>query len=85
MSIIGIRSHGGRDTVFLIPQESHIGTLKLKNILLSEDYQPTVTDFGFAGYIGSAKDQRKRSTTFCGSYSYVAPAILQGTSPRSFD
>ncbi|KAK2564458.1 Testis-specific serine/threonine-protein kinase 3 [Acropora cervicornis] len=52
--------------------------LKLENILLSEDFQPIVTDFGFARYIGIAKDQRKRSTTFCGSYSYVAPEILQG-------
>ncbi|XP_068739100.1 testis-specific serine/threonine-protein kinase 3-like [Montipora capricornis] len=52
--------------------------LKLENILLSEDYQPIVTDFGFARYIGSTKAQRKRSTTFCGSYSYVAPEILRG-------
>lgn len=64
--------------------------LKLENILLSEDFQPIVTDFGFARYIGIAKDQRKRSTTFCGSYSYVAPEILQGAYTmtlieRSFD
>ena len=53
--------------------------LKLENILLSEDNQPIVTDFGFARYIGSTEDQRARSRTFCGSYAYVAPEILQGT------
>ena len=53
--------------------------LKLENILLSEDDQPIVTDFGFARYVGSTKDRRTRSTTFCGSYAYVAPEILQGT------
>lgn len=52
--------------------------LKLENILLSVDNQPTVTDFGFARYIGQKKDQRARSKTFCGSYAYVAPEILQG-------
>lgn len=53
--------------------------LKLENILLSEDNQPIVTDFGFARYIGSIENQRARSRTFCGSYAYVAPEILQGT------
>ncbi|CAH3165215.1 unnamed protein product [Porites lobata] len=52
--------------------------LKLENILLSEDNQPIVTDFGFARYIGSIENQRARSRTFCGSYAYVAPEILQG-------
>ena len=53
--------------------------LKLENILLSEDNQPIVTDFGFARYVGGTEDQRARSRTFCGSYAYVAPEILQGT------
>lgn len=52
--------------------------LKLENILLSVDNQPIVTDFGFARYIGHEKNQRARSRTFCGSYAYVAPEILQG-------
>nr|XP_058959752.1 testis-specific serine/threonine-protein kinase 3-like [Pocillopora verrucosa] len=52
--------------------------LKLENILLSEENEPIVTDFGFARYIGAASDQRTRSRTFCGSYAYVAPEILQG-------
>lgn len=52
--------------------------LKLENILLSDENEPIVTDFGFARYIGAATDQRTRSRTFCGSYAYVAPEILQG-------
>ncbi|KAJ7365715.1 hypothetical protein OS493_002431 [Desmophyllum pertusum] len=52
--------------------------LKLENILLSDDHQPIVTDFGFARYIGKIESQRARSRTFCGSYAYVAPEILQG-------
>lgn len=54
--------------------------LKLENILLSENNEPIVTDFGFARYIGMDEDQRTRSRTFCGSYAYVAPEILQGNS-----
>ena len=67
------------DIVLLLHSGVTHRDLKLENILLSEDYQPIVTDFGFARYIGSTKAHRKRSTTFCGSYSYVAPEILRGT------
>lgn len=64
---------------FMLPGVTH-RDLKLENILLSEKNEPIVTDFGFARYIGAASDQRTRSRTFCGSYAYVAPEILQGNS-----
>ena len=56
--------------------------LKLENILLSEENLPIVTDFGFARYIGHKENQRVRSRTFCGSYAYVAPEILQGNDKK---
>ncbi|PFX34490.1 Testis-specific serine/threonine-protein kinase 3 [Stylophora pistillata] len=59
--------------------------LKLENILLSDENEPIVTDFGFARYIGAATDQRTRSRTFCGSYAYVAPEILQVSASYATD
>lgn len=59
--------------------------LKLENILLSRKNEPIISDFGFARNIGGAEstesgtcDSRARSCTFCGSYAYAAPEILQG-------
>ncbi|EDO46091.1 predicted protein, partial [Nematostella vectensis] len=55
--------------------------LKLENILLSRKNEPIISDFGFARYVGGSSDTcmtRPRSNTFCGSYAYAAPEILQG-------
>ncbi|XP_031564487.1 testis-specific serine/threonine-protein kinase 3-like [Actinia tenebrosa] len=55
--------------------------LKLENILLSNKNEPIISDFGFARYVGGKNEAcqtRSRSCTFCGSYAYAAPEILQG-------
>ncbi|KAK3736047.1 hypothetical protein QZH41_012219 [Actinostola sp. cb2023] len=55
--------------------------LKLENILLSRKNEPIISDFGFARSVSSGNTEtcqsRARSCTFCGSYAYAAPEILQ--------
>lgn len=47
--------------------------LKLENILLTENNEPKISDFGWAS---SLKKVNKR-TTFCGTYEYMAPEIFE--------
>ncbi|KAK6187737.1 hypothetical protein SNE40_005694 [Patella caerulea] len=48
--------------------------IKLDNILLDENYNLRLSDFGFSRF----NPQREELQTFCGSYSYAAPEILDG-------
>lgn len=49
--------------------------LKLENILITEDEQIKICDFGF---IKRQADNSELSKTYCGSRSYAAPEILMG-------
>ncbi|XP_050390377.2 uncharacterized protein LOC126809693 [Patella vulgata] len=48
--------------------------IKLDNILLDQNYNIRLSDFGFSRF----NPQREELQTFCGSYSYAAPEILDG-------
>ncbi|XP_046359635.1 testis-specific serine/threonine-protein kinase 1-like [Haliotis rufescens] len=48
--------------------------IKLDNILLDDQYNIRLTDFGFA----RLNPYRELMATFCGSYAYAAPEILEG-------
>jgi len=48
--------------------------LKLENILLDKSDNIKLVDFGFT----RDYDPRKLLETWCGSYSYAAPEIIQG-------
>lgn len=53
--------------------------LKCENILLDKKGQVKIIDFGFGrGNLEPVKDKYLRSTTYCGSYAYACPEILQG-------
>ena len=54
--------------------------LKLENILLGNDDEVKVCDFGFARKV--AKSELSR--TFCGSASYCPPEVLQGKAYNAF-
>lgn len=48
--------------------------LKLENILLDKSDNIKLADFGFT----REYDTRRLLETWCGSYSYAAPEVLQG-------
>ena len=48
--------------------------LKLENILLDKSDNIKLSDFGFT----REYDSRKLLDTWCGSYSYAAPEMIQG-------
>lgn len=53
--------------------------IKCENLLLNDDYDIKLSDFGFARkHPGSADPKYKLSETFCGSYAYASPEILKG-------
>uniref|UniRef100_A0A2S2QES9 Testis-specific serine/threonine-protein kinase 4 n=1 Tax=Sipha flava TaxID=143950 RepID=A0A2S2QES9_9HEMI len=53
--------------------------IKCENLLLNKDYNIKLSDFGFARNNMIRKNgQVKMSQTFCGSYAYASPEILNG-------
>ncbi|ESO13025.1 hypothetical protein HELRODRAFT_63410 [Helobdella robusta] len=52
--------------------------LKCENILLDARGYVKIIDFGYAKSNLNSTDELIRSTTFCGSYAYACPEILQG-------
>jgi predicted Ser/Thr protein kinase len=63
------------------------GDLKPQNILISKDYIAKVTDFGFATLRGKTSSSIASSivsnddTAVCGTAAYMAPELLQSSSP----
>lgn len=54
--------------------------LKCENILLDENFEAKLSDFGFArSVIDQGTQRRLLSKTYCGSAAYVAPEVLKGT------
>lgn len=51
--------------------------LKCENILITENYNVKITDFGFARNVRQ-RDRDILSETYCGSLSYAAPEVLKG-------
>ncbi|XP_072100092.1 testis-specific serine/threonine-protein kinase 6 [Mobula birostris] len=58
--------------------------LKCENILLTEDMQVKITDFGFGKKIHSSPHL---SSTYCGSAAYAPPEVLMGVpyDPKKYD
>jgi len=53
--------------------------IKCENILLDNELQIKLSDFGFArGNMHPENGRYPLSTTYCGSYSYAAPEVLRG-------
>lgn len=55
-------------------ESADIRDLKLENILLDKSENIKLVDFGFT----REYDPRKLLETWCGSYSYAAPEMIQG-------
>lgn len=54
--------------------------LKCENILLTNNFNVKLADFGFARYVMDFRTKKLLlSETYCGSLSYAAPEILKGT------
>ncbi|XP_032511826.1 testis-specific serine/threonine-protein kinase 1-like isoform X3 [Danaus plexippus] len=53
--------------------------IKCENVLLTANQNAKLSDFGFARLCVDTKLRDISSDTFCGSLSYTAPEILQGT------
>ncbi|XP_025832159.1 testis-specific serine/threonine-protein kinase 3-like isoform X2 [Agrilus planipennis] len=53
--------------------------IKCENLLMDNDYNIKLSDFGFArGHLRQKNNQVQLSETFCGSYAYASPEILKG-------
>lgn len=58
--------------------------IKCENLLLDENWNIKLIDFGFARKDTRTQDnQVVLSKTFCGSYAYASPEILKGTTRSS--
>lgn len=53
--------------------------IKCENVLLTANQNAKLSDFGFSRYCVDKKYRDIHSETFCGSLSYTAPEILQGS------
>lgn len=53
--------------------------IKCENVLLTANQNAKLSDFGFSRYCVDKKCRDVHSETFCGSLSYTAPEILQGS------
>lgn len=53
--------------------------IKCENVLLTENLNAKLTDFGFSRYVIDSRGKKILSDTFCGSLMYVAPEILRGS------
>jgi serine/threonine protein kinase len=51
--------------------------LKLGNLLLTENLEIRISDFGLAAKLNHPGERRK---TMCGTPNYIAPEILESTS-----
>lgn len=56
--------------------------IKLENVLVTQNYNVKLSDFGFARRILDEQGENAWSETFCGSLAYVAPEILKGNPYR---
>lgn len=52
--------------------------LKCENVLITNNFNLKIADFGFARYTHDSAGKPLLSETYCGSLSYVAPEILKG-------
>lgn len=53
--------------------------IKCENVLLTANHNAKLSDFGFSRFCVDKNLKDVHSETFCGSLSYTAPEILQGT------
>lgn len=56
--------------------------LKVENVLVTDNYNVKLSDFGFARSCVNETGENVWSETFCGSLAYVAPEILKGNPYR---
>lgn len=56
--------------------------LKVENVLVTENFNIKLSDFGFARSCVNENGENVWSETFCGSLAYVAPEILKGNPYR---
>lgn len=56
--------------------------LKVENVLVTENYNTKLSDYGFARSCVDGNGDSVWSETFCGSLAYVAPEILKGNPYR---
>ncbi|KAG4068829.1 hypothetical protein HA402_004977 [Bradysia odoriphaga] len=57
---------------------AHSRDVKCENILITENNNVKLTDFGFSRYILDTNSKQILSDTYCGSLLYTSPEILQG-------
>lgn len=56
--------------------------LKLGNLLLTDNLEIRISDFGLAAKLNSHTEKRR---TMCGTPNYIAPEILENTGGHSYE